>query len=469
MGAGNPALIPRTGDADISADVQSVPAPHQPGIRSRIADRHRAGPGQRRRCRSWSTTARSTPASGRSRARPRAQAERLDSYYSRARSLALITARNPSFRDFYEEPGGRADKIRAQGETVRNANRALAYLEQLFPGSIGEACFIDRRGAENARAVKGKVEPPSALSPDETGASFFDPTFALRPGEVYQSAPYVSPDTNEWVIANSTPVRVPGQAKPGDRPLRDHDREPAQPRGLVERPVRRRDPERAHRRRAGRQPVRRSAAASRVAHKHPNGVHLHPAVPLGRPDDERFKSLANTPAGAGTLDVGDKPAAFARVDRQAHNPNRWIVAAVSPTAAAAWYESLGVSEIAILIGALLLLGFGIVSLRSSQREVEGRRAARLAHRPAEPPQPDERPRAVHARRHPPSGRSCSRSSTWTASSRTTTRSAIRSATRCSSGWAPTCRTAVSAVGQRVPHGRRRVLRARARSTAAAPT
>jgi diguanylate cyclase (GGDEF)-like protein len=298
-----------------------------------------------------------------------AQAERLDSYYSRARSLALITARNPAFRDFYVEPGGRADKIRAQGETVRNANLALAYLEQLFPGSIGEACFIDHRGAENARAVKGKVEPPSALSKDETAASFFDPTFALRPGEVYQSAPYVSPDTNEWVIANSTPIRVPGQAKPGIVHFEI----------TVE----------SLRSRAASSSARFDVAILNArtgdvlvdsrfaqhggkprAHKHPNGVHLHPAVPLGRPGDERFKSLANTRADAGTLDVGDKAAAFARVDPSAHNPNRWIVTAVSPTATAAWYESLGFSEVAILLGALLLLGFGIVSLRSSQRKLK---------------------------------------------------------------------------------------------------
>ena len=67
----------------------------------------------------------------------RAQSERLDSYYSRARSLALITARNPSFRDFYEKPGSRAEKIKAQDESVRDSNRALAYLEQLFPGASG--------------------------------------------------------------------------------------------------------------------------------------------------------------------------------------------------------------------------------------------------------------------------------------------------------------------------------------------
>ena len=217
--------------------------------------------------------------------------------------------------------------------------------------------------------MKGKIERPSRLSADETGASFFDPTFALRPGEVYQSAPYVSPDTNEWVIANSTPVRVPGQSKPGIVHFE-----------ITVESVRSRAASASDRfdvailnARTGDVLVD-SRFAQRGgkprAHKHPNGVHLHPAVPLGRPDDERFKSLANTPASAGTLDVGDRAAAFARVNPQAHNPNRWIVAAVSPTAATAWYESLGVSEIAILVGALLLLGFGIVSLRSSQRELK---------------------------------------------------------------------------------------------------
>ena len=202
---------------------------------------------------------------------------------------------------------------------MRNTSRALAYLEQLFPGSIGEACFIDRGGAENARAVKGKAEPPSALSPDETAASFFDPSFALRPGEVYQSAPYVSPDTNEWVIANSTPVRVPGQARPGIvhfeitiESLRSRAASSSDRFDVAILNARTGDV------------LVDSRFAQRGgkprSHKHPNGIRLHPAVPLGRPDDDRFKSLANTPAGAGTLEVGDKPAAFARVDRRRTTP-----------------------------------------------------------------------------------------------------------------------------------------------------
>ena len=121
---------------------------------------------------------------------------------------------DPAFATFYELPGRRLAKIRGGSKVVRQSNEALAYLESLFPGSIGEACFIDSGGAENARAVKGRIETIDKLSPDETKASFFAPTFALRPGQVYQSRPYVSPDTNEWVVANSAPVELPGRATP---------------------------------------------------------------------------------------------------------------------------------------------------------------------------------------------------------------------------------------------------------------
>ena len=56
-------------------------------------------------------------------------------------------------------------------------------------------------------------------------------------------------------------------------------------------------------------------------------------------------------------------------------------------------------------------------------------------------------------------RSCSRCSTSTASSTTTTPSATRPATRCSSASAPTCAAYLARPRPRVPDGRRRVLRA----------
>ena len=93
-------------------------------------------------------------------------------------------------------------------------NQALGYLERLFPESIGEACFIDRGGAENARMVRGVRAAPKDLSPDESSNPFFKPTFALRQGQVYQARPYVSPDTQEWVISNSTLLPTSDGSKP---------------------------------------------------------------------------------------------------------------------------------------------------------------------------------------------------------------------------------------------------------------
>src|SRR3954471_7818760 len=93
-------------------------------------------------------------------------------------------------------------------------NGGLGYLETLFPGSIGEACFIDRSGAEVARMVRGERATVEGLSLDESKNPFFAPTFALPIGSVYQARPYVSPDTKEWVISNSTPLDTADKSKP---------------------------------------------------------------------------------------------------------------------------------------------------------------------------------------------------------------------------------------------------------------
>jgi hypothetical protein len=142
-----------------------------------------------------------------------AQAQVLEDYFERARSIDLLTANNPAFQDFYELPGSRAAKVRRGGPVLNKTNRALGYLEELFPDSIGEACFIDRNGPENARLVRGVRATLKDLSPDESGAAFFAPTFALRHGQVYQARPYVSPDTKEWVISNSTLMPTPDGSK----------------------------------------------------------------------------------------------------------------------------------------------------------------------------------------------------------------------------------------------------------------
>jgi hypothetical protein len=127
--------------------------------------------------------------------RANVQATELEAGFARGRTIALLMASNPSFAAFYKQPGSRDEKVAAQGPTVELVHRALTYLETLYPGQIGEVCFIDASGVENARVVRGDRALPADLS-DESKNAFFRPSFAQKLGGVYQSPPYVSPDTN---------------------------------------------------------------------------------------------------------------------------------------------------------------------------------------------------------------------------------------------------------------------------------
>src|SRR4051812_634976 len=135
-----------------------------------------------------------------------AERARLDEYFGEARKLVTYAARSSDFTAFYAAPGTTAEKVRAGGPLVDHANAALAAFEALYPDGIGEACFIDRSGPEVARVTRGDRAPIDDLSPDESGSEFFPGTFALRTGQAYQARPYLSPDTGEWVISNSSPL-----------------------------------------------------------------------------------------------------------------------------------------------------------------------------------------------------------------------------------------------------------------------
>ena len=123
------------------------------------------------------------------------EAVQVEEYFERARSIILLTAHNPAFRAFYTDPGERLAKVQARTRSLRESEAGLAYIEQLYATSISEVCFIDRGGPENARFVDGVRAPFGELSVDESKNPFFAPTFALRPGQVYQAKAYISPDT----------------------------------------------------------------------------------------------------------------------------------------------------------------------------------------------------------------------------------------------------------------------------------
>jgi diguanylate cyclase (GGDEF)-like protein len=277
------------------------------------------------------------------------QAQVLEDYFTRARSIDLLTASNPSFQHFYQLPGDRAAKTRAGGQVLDEVNQALGYLEELFPDSIGEACFIDRAGPENARMVRGVRAVPKTLSPDESGAPFFAPTFALRHGEVYQARPYVSPDTKEWVISNSTLMPTTDGSK----------------RAIVHFEITIESFRKVAASLAGQFDITVvEARTGRVVldSRRPQQV----GAPLGVPADTRFGPVLQAASGQGSSSVGDRPVAYQHLERQPHNANDWIVVAVATTPAGPLYGVSGWS-VALVAVALALLVFAGVSFLAQHR------------------------------------------------------------------------------------------------------
>jgi diguanylate cyclase (GGDEF)-like protein len=285
----------------------------------------------------------------------------LEEYFARARSINLITAHNPSFPDFYATPGERLAKVTGNGPAIRGAENALAYLEQLYPMSIGEACFIDRAGPENARFVHGVRATFKDLSKDESANPFFGPTFALRPGQVFQAKPYVSPDTHEWVISNSTPV--PGIGDPAaaivhfEITLASFQRTAAA--------IAKQDEVAIVDAETGKVIVD-SRLTQRVG------------APLGRPSDRRFAELVVHGEAVGATTVGGHRGAFRRLQQTPHNANDWYVVAVDPNPAGTLLGDAGWAPLGMAAGALALLLLSAITFRASRRALRENEQSRDA-------------------------------------------------------------------------------------------
>lgn len=276
------------------------------------------------------------------------QRQALAAYFERARAVVLVTAQNPAFARLYHDPARRQETVRRGGATMTEIAAALRYLERLYPESIGEACFIDRGGAENARAVRGVIAPVAELSPDETEAPFFRPAFATPVGDVYQTRPYVSPDTHEWVIANAT--QIPG-----------FSRAPAIVHFEVTIESFRR--EAAH---AGRYEivvVDRRTGTVVLDSRQPQAA--GDGVPLGAPSDHRFADLGLHP-DEHTYEIDGHRVAHTRVKPTDGNANDWVVVAVATVPAPTLLSSFGIGSFGMLAAGLLLLGLTAIARRAGR-------------------------------------------------------------------------------------------------------
>jgi diguanylate cyclase (GGDEF)-like protein len=270
----------------------------------------------------------------------------FSSYFERARSLDLLLAQDQAFVPSEKGIVGRDA-----------ANRALGYLEVLYPDVIGEACIIDEQGRELAQVTNGHPAAKASLSLNEAQNPFFAPTLALGSGQVYQAPPYVSPDTGRWVISNSTWIRLPD-----GRRLIVHFEVSFD---------------------SFAQYVNAIAASTHVAVvNRGNGQVLlqdRTALPTASPESRfpvthwsgAFTTVAST---AGTTTVKDRLAAYRIIDRAAGNANNWYVLEWSTARAGLVPGWAGVA--ATTLG-VLLISIALFVLRRQQSTL--RRAARLDH------------------------------------------------------------------------------------------
>ena len=284
------------------------------------------------------------------------RATEFNDYFHSARAVAALTSHSSAFADFYDAPGSRTDRIAAGGRVIDRVVESLRYIEALYPDSVGEACFIDRSGAENARVVRGRVAPADELSPDETEQPFFEPAFRQLYGKVYQSKPYVSPDTGEWVISNATKI----DTGLGVSPALVHFEVTVESLRLAAYDA------------AGRQQVRivdLDTGAVVIDSLTPQAE----GEPLGASADRSLRWVTERHDGAYRSDDGRRHAVRA-IDTSGENANRWAVVVSMEQPSGAWAGPFSFGPIASLGLGLLLLVLSVLGFLAKNRSTH--RAAR---------------------------------------------------------------------------------------------
>ncbi len=226
--------------------------------------------------------------------RANAEAARLEDHFERARLVALVASRDPADRNFESGSAPASEQV----------NTALGLLSE-----------------------------------------------ALPQGSVYQSAPYLSPDTGGWVISNSTPV---AGANGGRGLLRfemslDSFQSPDGEAGDV---------------------VVVDATTGRVVFDPDASASEQLVAPgqAGEPGDSRWGVLRGR-SGSDVLSIDASRVAYSAVTASADNANRWLVVASTPLAGSGFLAGVGPAAIVVLLAALMLLVASVSSSRSYHRRL----------------------------------------------------------------------------------------------------
>ena len=146
----------------------------------------------------------------------------VESLQSRAGEDIIFAVKNPAFVRYFELPETRQGDRYDENNVMQFSDSQQVVKGQLeqwiyeFQSKfhVDETCLIDHIGQEHARLVLKQVASAEELSAEESATPFFEPSFRTDPGEVYIQAPYVSPDTERWVFAYTTPIVISDSSKP---------------------------------------------------------------------------------------------------------------------------------------------------------------------------------------------------------------------------------------------------------------
>jgi len=146
----------------------------------------------------------------------------IETLHSRASEDLVFTLKNPKFVEYFELSESKAGNVydengilqftEKQRELKKELERWTYHFQNKF--DVDETCLIDFSGQEHTRLVLTKIAPDEDLSPEEASAPFFEPSFMKQRDEVHVQYPYVSPDTERWVFAYTSPIQLDNGQKP---------------------------------------------------------------------------------------------------------------------------------------------------------------------------------------------------------------------------------------------------------------
>ncbi|MBI5146951.1 MAG: methyl-accepting chemotaxis protein [Thaumarchaeota archaeon] len=145
----------------------------------------------------------------------------IDNLHNRVNSEMVFAMQNPLFVKYFELSDTKAgnvykDNVMQFTSKQREIKTQLEDLMYSFQNQfqVEETCIIDRTGEEHARLVLSETASDADLSSSESASPFFDASFKIDKNKTYIQYPYLSPDTNRWVFAYTSPVVLGDGEKP---------------------------------------------------------------------------------------------------------------------------------------------------------------------------------------------------------------------------------------------------------------